>query len=113
MTVRRIDTQERGSGNIGPMIDPTPRLAARIERDFGDSRSRDVIRRLARLRVEPFGGQDPERVQAALVLASCGSWDLFAHYLQLLAVDWRDVLVAGDLADRDWPMRLAAELPST
>jgi hypothetical protein len=28
-------------------------------------------------------------------------------------VDWRDVLVAGGLADADWPDRLNVELPDS
>jgi hypothetical protein len=38
--------------------------------------------------------------------------DLTAR-LRLLTLDWRDVLVAGELADADWPARLDAELPDS
>jgi hypothetical protein len=81
-------------------------------RDFPSPGSADeVIRRLDALPPEAFGRQDPERVQAALVLAAQGEWSRFAALLDLLALDWRDVLVAGELADGDWPDRIAAELP--
>ncbi len=60
-----------------------------------------------------FGRQDPERILAAVVLASRGRLDRFFPLFRLLKADWRDVLVAGDLADEDWPSRLDAELPGT
>jgi hypothetical protein len=40
------------------------------------------------------------------------SGSAFRAVLRLVTVDWRDVLVAGGLADADWPARLEAELPS-
>lgn len=68
---------------------------------------------LASLDDGALGWQDSERVQAAIVLASAGKWDRFLSPLRLLRLDWRDVLVAGGLADADWPTRLEAELPGT
>ncbi|MFC3499851.1 hypothetical protein ACFOOK_02510 [Micromonospora krabiensis] len=58
-----------------------------------------------------YGRQDPERVQAALVLTASGQWSRFVAGMQLLREDWRDVLVAGGLANNDWPDRLYLELP--
>jgi hypothetical protein len=52
-------------------------------------------------------------MMAAVVLASQGRLDRFFPLFRLLKVDWRDVLVAGGLADEDWPSRLDAELPGT
>jgi hypothetical protein len=62
--------------------------------------------------LDAFGRQDPERVQAALVLAAAGQWSRFISVIQLLSEDRRDVLVAGGLAGADWPDRLAMELPA-
>jgi hypothetical protein len=84
---------------------------SRVRRDFGPARSNEVIEWLAGLELERFGGQDPERVQAALVLAAAGDYDRFLGGVQLFCSDWRDVLVAGGLAHADWRDRLAAELP--
>ena len=44
-------------------------------------------------------------------MASCGRLDRFFPLLRLVKIDWRDVLVAGDLADEDWASRLDVELP--
>jgi hypothetical protein len=71
----------------------------------------ELIKRIAALPPSATGKQNPERVQAALVLAARGQWRWFNALLRLLDQDWRDVLVAGDLADADWPARLDAELP--
>ncbi|MEE6259075.1 hypothetical protein [Plantactinospora sonchi] len=91
---------------------PTARLIARIRRDFPAPGSSDqVIGWLTGLPVSAYGRQDPERVQAALVLAASGRWERFAAGIELLRQDWRDVLMAGGLAEGDWPDRLDAELP--
>ena len=90
---------------------PTERLANRVRRDFPADRADEVIGWLSGLPANAFGGQDPERVQAALVLAAAGQLSRFLAGVDLLRQDWRDVLVSGDLADEDWPVRLDAELP--
>lgn len=89
---------------------PTERLTRRIRRDFPGSASDHVIHWLSGLDPALAGNQDPERVQAALVLASHGQWSRFIDGVQLLRQDWRDVLVAGGLANEDWPDRLDAAL---
>jgi hypothetical protein len=88
---------------------PTARLAAKIATDFGSHES-DVIGWLSGLAPEAYGGQDVERVQAAMVLAAAGDTRRFTAMVRLLRVDWRDVLVAGGLADADWPERLDQHL---
>ena len=90
------------------MGDVTPRLKNRISRDFPGSA--DEVRRLSQL---PPGDSPAgeERVMAGVVLASAGRWDVFVYYLRLATEDWRDVLVAGGLANEDWRVRLDAELP--
>ena len=91
------------------MGDVTPRLKNRISRDFPGS-AEEVIDRLRQL---PPGDSPAgeERVMAGVVLASAGQWDTFVYYLRLATEDWRDVLVAGGLANEDWRARLDAELP--
>jgi hypothetical protein len=89
------------------MADVTPRLANRVRHDFPEPGNADVlIRRLATVELG-------ERVQAAVVLWARGDVGRFDDSLALCEVDWRDVLVRGDLADDDWPARLDAELGSS
>lgn len=95
------------------MPELTTRLEGRIRRDFRAGDADEVVGCLAGLPVELFDFQDPERVMAAVVLASEGRLDRFISLFRLLQVDWRDALVAGGLAGDDWPDRLDAELPDT
>jgi hypothetical protein len=96
-----------------PVPEPTDRLRRRIQRDFPPGTAEEVIKRIAALPAAITGKQNPERVQAALVLAAQGQWRRFDAILRLLDQDGRDVLVAGDLADADWPTRLDAQLPDS
>jgi hypothetical protein len=91
---------------------PTARLATKIADDFG-SHAGDVIEWLTGLAPEAYGRQDVERVQAAMVLAAAGDWRRFTAMARLLRVDWRDVLVAGGLANADWPERLDQHLAAS
>ena len=92
------------------MTQPTERLIARIRHDFTLEDANEVIGWLGALPVEAYGRQDPERVQAALVIAAFRDLRHFVAGVRLLRIDWRDVLVAADLAEGDWPQRLNAEL---
>jgi len=85
-------------------------LIGRIRLDFAPEHVGEVIGWLDGLPEEAFGRQDPERVQAALVLAAFGDLKRFVAGVRLLRIDLRDVLVAGGLAEGDWPERLDAEL---
>jgi hypothetical protein len=71
----------------------TPRLRNRIHRDFPAGTADEVARRFTDLTADVLGLQDQERVMAAIVLASAGQWERFVYYIQLVAEDWRDVLV--------------------
>jgi hypothetical protein len=86
-------------------------LIVRIRRDFTPDDADQVIGWLDGLPAEACGRQDPERVQAALVMAASGDLRRFVAGVRLLRIDWRDVLVAGELANGDWPERLDIELP--
>ena len=52
-----------------------------------------------------------ERLVAAAVLCADGDLDELGRALDLAEMDWRDLLVAAGLADRDWPRRLEELLP--
>jgi hypothetical protein len=79
----------------------TQRLALRIGRDFPPGTAEQVCVYLEGLTAGECGGQDPERVKAAVVLFSRGQWERFPDMIEQLEVDWRDVLVAGGLAHED------------
>jgi hypothetical protein len=89
---------------------PTQRLVGRIARDFDPPRVPDVVRCLDDLAEKDYCRQDPERVQAALVLAAAGDYRRFVSMVTLLRTDFRDALLAGGLGHGDWPERLDAEL---
>jgi hypothetical protein len=69
-----------------------------------------VLGYLETLADSDYGGQSRERVQAAMILASRGHWDRFKSMVDLLRLDWRDVLMAGGLGQDDWRAVLNAEL---
>jgi hypothetical protein len=50
-----------------------------------------------------------ERVQAGVLLAARGDEELLGEAISLALADWRDVLVAGGLADVNWQDRLDDE----
>lgn len=54
------------------MAELTRRLRKRISREFAPGTAGEVTGCLTGLDAETFDGQDPERVQAAVVLASNG-----------------------------------------
>ncbi|MFC0431654.1 hypothetical protein [Kutzneria buriramensis] len=82
------------------------RLLRRIQRDF--PAPAEALRLIDELPADH--GQDVERVQAAVVLYARGDISRLRDRLDLARIDWRDVLVSGDLADGDWPQRLDREL---
>ena len=75
------------------------RVAARVERDFGAF----AHEALGALALAETGSQDVERVHAALVLMAEGSLERLWQAVELSALDWRDVLMNGGLANGDWP----------
>jgi hypothetical protein len=86
----------------------------RVRRYFAQPGSAEgVLRLLADLPQKAGYSQDilaSERVQAAIVLAAGGNIARLRKMLDLAAVDWRDLLVAAELADGDWQQRLSIEL---
>jgi hypothetical protein len=87
----------------------TPRLAAAINARF--PRDAEFVRAvLEDLDEEGFGGQDPERVRAAIFFMTAGDLNRLGYAIDLLRVDWRDVLVFGGLGNADWPAVMDREL---
>ncbi|MEV6973800.1 hypothetical protein [Kitasatospora sp. NPDC093806] len=90
------------------------RLQARIRRDFPERGSEPGVVRIiddlpgtAGYDEGMFGS---ERLQTAIVLLAEGSIHWLRRAIRLAMTDWRDVLVAVELAHEDWPDRLDAEL---
>ena len=76
------------------------RLRARVARDFDTPGSAEEIIRLVEC------AADSERIQAAIIFAANGSIREVERGIELAALDWRDVLVNGGLANDDWPVVL-------
>jgi hypothetical protein len=81
------------------------RIAARVARDFGA----DAGEALDALALAESGSQEVERVHAALVLMAEGSVERLWQAVELSALDWRDVLMNGGMAEWDWPAVLDRE----
>lgn len=90
------------------------RVELRVQQDFPDPGAADAV--LDQIDALPReAGYDhemlaSERVRAAIILAAAGDLVRLRQVLDLAKADWRDVLVAADLSDADWPQRLDAEL---
>jgi hypothetical protein len=90
------------------------RVKARVIRDFGAAHADVLLAQLDALELPLIGEEKEglERVQAAILLAARGDRDRFSYFVELAEVDWRDVLVAGGLADEDWADRMLTALGS-
>ena len=83
------------------------RLRAWIAGHFPPEDVEPVLSMLVELE---YLGEEIERIQAAVVLLSGGDSGRFLDAVALAQVDWRDLLVAAQLAHADWPARLDAAL---
>ncbi|HET8659183.1 MAG TPA: hypothetical protein VFM55_09315 [Micromonosporaceae bacterium] len=83
------------------------RLLHRIQLDFPHHADL-VLNRLSALDgLVTQSRQDAERMLAAVVRCAAGRLDHLDRALALARLDWRDLLVAADLADEAWPARLS------
>jgi hypothetical protein len=94
-------------------MEVSPRLTQWVNREFPEGSSERVLSELRDLPASVIGGQDPERIQAALVIGTGGDWQEFQGMLTLAHSDWRDLLVAADLGHDNWPRRLNKVLGRT
>ena len=86
-------------------MQPTARLARRIREDFDSEDAELVFSALAELQ-DLTGLATDERVQAAVVKLAAGDLGGIDRWLAEARIDWRDVLVAAELAGEDWAARL-------
>ena len=87
--------------------DISRRLEARVRRDFPPPATEEVIAFLQTVPdVHARSRQDPERLQAAAFILLEGDLKRIPRVQQILARDWRDLLVWAKLGHSDWPDRL-------
>jgi hypothetical protein len=79
-------------------MDVSARLTTWVEGAFSAADAERVLEELRNLPPVKFGRQDPERIQAAIVIRTEGDWEEFERRLALANRDWRDSLVAAGLA---------------
>ena len=88
----------------------TPRLAARVERDFAEADRGGAIHTLELVDLGIWRATDTpegrERVLAAILVLSAGDDRRLWRESQEAAKDWRDTLVAAGLENADWQERL-------
>ena len=88
------------------LMEVSQRLTRWVESQFPKGSSQKVLVQLRDLPDWVVGGQDPERIQASLVIRTGGDWYVFEQCVQLAHTDWRDALVGAGLGDEDWRKRL-------
>jgi hypothetical protein len=94
-------------------VEVSRRLTAWISREFPEGTADQVLATLRDLPPEDvFWQGDTERLAAAIVLPCRGRWDWFQAQVELVRIDWRDVLVNGGVANSDWPKVLKQRLGS-
>jgi hypothetical protein len=85
----------------------SPRLEARIRRDFPPQATEKVIVFLRTVPdVHVASRQDPERLQAAAFILLEGDVRRIPQVQEILVRDWRDILVWAGLGRSNWPDRL-------
>jgi len=82
----------------------TPRLARWI-REHYPGRGELIVARLSQLSV-PLQDEPEERILAAIALLGEGDPRRFEEAVEVAQRDWRDLLVAAELADGQFPDRL-------
>jgi hypothetical protein len=88
----------------------SPRLEARVRRDYPPQATEEVIAFLRTVSdIHAASLQDPERLQAAAFILLKGDVSRIPR-VKMLVRDWRDSLVWAGLGQPDWPDRLNAML---
>jgi hypothetical protein len=111
-------TAHQAPGRDEYTFDLSPRLLLRIRSQFAAPGSADEIVKLLRQMVIDLAGDDPgtnrgwhdwgERLCGAVILLANGDSPLLIREIAEARTDWRDVLMAADLGDSNWPARLDA-----
>jgi hypothetical protein len=85
----------------------SPRLEARVRRDFPPEAADQVITFLQTVPdIHSASRQDAERLQTAAFILLEGDPRRIPHVREILMQDWRDMLVWAGLGHSNWPDRL-------
>lgn len=88
----------------------TPRLAAKVERDFAGADRLAVADALEHIDLGGWRSTQPpagrERVIAAVLVLTRADPTRVAASIAIAERDWRDALVWAELGQPDWPARL-------
>jgi hypothetical protein len=90
----------------------TPRVAARLDRDFkGGERDQAIyVMSVVRESDPDRTAEGMERVHAAMLVVARGHLTRLLNAAALAELDWRDLFVEAGLAHEDWRDRIAEEL---
>jgi hypothetical protein len=91
-------------------MDLSPRIAARVGRDFRGGRTGQATYLLENLSLGSMTPRGFERICGAILIVADGDLDRLLRAAYDAEMDWRDVLVAAGLENDDWPARLDAAL---
>jgi hypothetical protein len=85
----------------------SPRLEARVRRDFAAPAADQVIGFLLTVPgIHAASRQEPERLQTAAFILLEGDLNRIPQVRRILVRDWRDLLVWAKLGHSDWPDHL-------
>jgi hypothetical protein len=88
----------------------SPRVVARLERDFRGRRTAEARYLLESIDIGPTTPDGWERICGAILVVADSDPDRLVRAAYDTEMDWRDVLVAAGLENDDWPERLDAAL---
>ncbi len=91
-------------------MDLSPRIAARVARDFKGRRTAQAMYLLESIAIGSTTPHSFERICGATLIVADGDLDRLLRAVYDAEMDWRDVLVAAGLEHDDWPARLDAAL---
>ncbi|MFC9055140.1 hypothetical protein [Streptomyces anthocyanicus] len=83
----------------------TSRIAAKLEGQYGAEAS-TAATLLEEAEGRMFHEAAEEKITAAVVILADGNVDKFLGAIELMETDWRDLLIAAELAHADWPSKL-------
>jgi hypothetical protein len=92
-------------------VELSPRILARVVRDFPGGRASEVADVLLALDPQrPHSPDGDERLCGAVLICAGGDVDRLLEAAALAELDWRDLFVLAGLEHDDWPTKLAAAL---
>lgn len=84
-------------------------LIGYLQRAFDATEAARILEAIDRIDERDVDGQDTDRIALAIVIVMGRGIDL-ASVTALAQRDWRDLLVAGGLAEDNWPSKIAEHL---